>query len=59
MFSRDEIQDLPVELHLQFFKSSDAAATLGGIGPPGSEARYVPEGGGSQQEYADDCVHRI
>jgi VWFA-related protein len=28
VFSRDEVQDLPVELHLQFFKSSDAAATL-------------------------------
>jgi VWFA-related protein len=28
VFSRDEIQDLPVELHLQFFKTSDAAATL-------------------------------
>jgi VWFA-related protein len=31
VFSRDEIQDLPVELHLQFFKASDAAATLGVI----------------------------
>ncbi len=28
VFSRDEVQDLPVELHLQFFKASDAAATL-------------------------------
>ncbi len=31
VFSRDEIQDLPVELHLQFFKANDAAATLGVI----------------------------
>ncbi len=29
VFSRDEVKDLPVELHLQFFKTSDAAATLG------------------------------
>lgn len=29
VFSRDEVRDLPVELHLQFFKTSDVAATLG------------------------------
>ncbi len=28
MFSRDEIQDIPLELHMQFFKSSDAAAKI-------------------------------
>jgi VWFA-related protein len=28
MFSRDEIQDIPVELHMQFFKSSDVAANI-------------------------------
>jgi len=28
LFSRDELQDIPVELHLQFFKSSDAAAKI-------------------------------
>ncbi|HEX8985772.1 MAG TPA: VWA domain-containing protein [Bryobacteraceae bacterium] len=28
LFSRDEIRELPVELHTQFFKSSDAAAKL-------------------------------
>jgi VWFA-related protein len=28
MFSRDEIQDIPVELHMQFFKSSDVAARI-------------------------------
>ena len=28
MFSRDEIQDIPLELHTQFFKSSDAAANI-------------------------------
>jgi VWFA-related protein len=28
LFSRDEILDIPVELHLQFFKSSDAAAKV-------------------------------
>jgi VWFA-related protein len=28
MFSRDEIQDIPLELHTQYFKSSDAAANI-------------------------------
>ncbi len=28
LFSRDEIQDIPLELHTQFFKSSDAAAKI-------------------------------
>jgi VWFA-related protein len=28
LFSRDELQDIPVELHLQFFKSSDVAAKI-------------------------------
>jgi VWFA-related protein len=28
MFSRDEIEDIPIELHMQFFKSSNAAAKL-------------------------------
>jgi hypothetical protein len=28
LFSRDEMQDIPVELHMQFFKSSDVAATI-------------------------------
>jgi VWFA-related protein len=28
MFSREEIQDIPVELHLQFFKTSDIAAKI-------------------------------
>jgi VWFA-related protein len=28
LFSRDEIQDIPVELHMQFFKSSDVAAKI-------------------------------
>lgn len=28
MFSREEIQDIPVELHMQFFKSSDVAAKI-------------------------------
>jgi VWFA-related protein len=28
MFSRDELQDIPLELHTQFFKSSDVAAKI-------------------------------
>ena len=28
LFSRDELQDIPIELHLQFFKSSDTAARI-------------------------------
>jgi VWFA-related protein len=28
LFSRDEMQDIPVELHMQFFKSSDVAAKI-------------------------------
>jgi VWFA-related protein len=28
MFSRDEVQDIPLDLHLQFFKSSDVAARI-------------------------------
>jgi VWFA-related protein len=28
LFSRDEVQDIPIELHLQFFKSSDVAAKI-------------------------------
>jgi hypothetical protein len=28
LFSRDELQDIPVELHMQFFKSSDLAAKI-------------------------------
>jgi VWFA-related protein len=28
MFSRDELQDIPVELHMQYFKSSDVAAKI-------------------------------
>ncbi len=28
MFSRDELQDIPLELHMQFFKSSDVSANL-------------------------------
>jgi VWFA-related protein len=28
LFSRDEVQDIPLELHLQFFKSSDVAAKI-------------------------------
>jgi VWFA-related protein len=28
MFSRDELQDIPLDLHLQFFKSSDVAARI-------------------------------
>jgi hypothetical protein len=28
LFSRDEVQDIPVELHMQFFKSSDVAAKI-------------------------------
>jgi VWFA-related protein len=28
LFSRDEMQDIPIELHLQFFKSSDVAAKI-------------------------------
>jgi VWFA-related protein len=28
LFSRDELQDIPVELHMQFFKSSDAEAKI-------------------------------
>jgi VWFA-related protein len=28
MFSRDELQDIPLELHMQFFKSSDVAAKI-------------------------------
>lgn len=28
LFSRDELQDIPVEVHTQFFKSSDVAARL-------------------------------
>jgi VWFA-related protein len=28
MFSRDELQDIPIELHMQFFKSSDVTAKI-------------------------------
>ncbi len=28
LFSRDELQDIPVELHMQFFKSGDVAAKI-------------------------------
>ncbi len=28
LFSRDELRDIPVELHMQFFKSSDVAAKI-------------------------------
>jgi VWFA-related protein len=28
MFSRDEMQDIPIDLHMQFFKSSDTAAKI-------------------------------
>ena len=28
LFSRDELQDIPIELHMQFFKSSDVAAKI-------------------------------
>jgi VWFA-related protein len=28
LFSRDELQDIPLELHVQFFKSSDVAAKI-------------------------------
>ena len=28
LFSRDELQDIPIELHMQFFKSSDIAAKI-------------------------------
>jgi hypothetical protein len=28
MFSRDEVQDIPVDLHMQFFKSSDVTARI-------------------------------
>jgi hypothetical protein len=28
MFSRDEVQDIPLDLHMQFFKSSDVAAKI-------------------------------
>jgi hypothetical protein len=28
MFSRDELQDIPIELHVQFFKSSDVSAKI-------------------------------
>jgi len=28
LFSRDELQDIPLELHMQFFKSSDVAAKI-------------------------------
>jgi VWFA-related protein len=28
LFSREELQDIPVELHMQFFKSSDVAAKI-------------------------------
>jgi VWFA-related protein len=28
LFSRDELQDIPVELHMRFFKSSDVAAKI-------------------------------
>ncbi|MBV9771609.1 MAG: VWA domain-containing protein [Bryobacterales bacterium] len=28
LFSRDELQDIPLELHMQFFKSSDTAAKI-------------------------------
>jgi VWFA-related protein len=28
LFSRDEIEDIPIELHMQFFKSSDVAAKI-------------------------------
>ena len=28
LFSRDEIQDIPVDLHMQYFKSSDVAARI-------------------------------
>jgi VWFA-related protein len=28
MYSRDELQDIPIDLHLQFFKSSDIAAKI-------------------------------
>ena len=28
MFSRDELQDIPIDLHLQFFKTSDASAKI-------------------------------
>jgi VWFA-related protein len=28
MFSRDELQDIPIEMHMQFFKSSDVAAKI-------------------------------
>jgi VWFA-related protein len=28
LFSRDELQDIPLELHMQFFKSSDVAANI-------------------------------
>jgi VWFA-related protein len=28
MFSRDELQDIPLQLHMQFFKSSDVAAKI-------------------------------
>jgi hypothetical protein len=30
LFSRDELQVIPVELHMQFFKSRDAAAKTAG-----------------------------
>jgi VWFA-related protein len=28
MFSRDELQDIPIDLHMQFFKTSDVAAKI-------------------------------
>jgi len=28
LFSRDEVEDIPIELHMQFFKSSDVAAKI-------------------------------
>ena len=61
VFSRDEIQDIPVALQTEFFKSSESAAELDmeSERPSGSEGSAISKSRGPEQRYVDRGGRRV
>ena len=53
LFSREEMSDIPVELHTQFFKSGDGCGAGFAGDQGGRQATEVPQGRGPQLQRTD------
>jgi len=59
MFSRDEVQDIPLDLHMQFFKSSDIVAKISVLARVNVKKSALPQGGRTEQRQPDGTFRPV